>query len=340
MASDEIPLMPSIPARLRLAARQGIIVPFVGAGVSQLCGCPGWDAFAAAALRSFLKPGMLDHAQFDQLSRLPPRLKVSVAVGFERQFSQTIDFVEILSVREPALRKLGDQIYGHLGALARTFITTNYDDWLDTRTAAMPTGLGVGLSTASALPPVTGRNCFFLPGEFTSRALSEPDNVFHIHGSASNRDSMLLTTSHYLERYASHRLSGRRLIENSYLEFLGHLFRTKSVLFVGYGLDELEILEFVIQKAVGLGQDEVVRAGVIEEPQHHIIQGFFSHELPVMRSLQEYYLREFNVRLLPFSRDEKGWHQLIDVLEYLAREIPVHGILPAQQRHELEELLK
>ena len=40
---DEIPLYPPIPDRLRLAAKQGTLIPFIGAGVSQLGGCPGWD---------------------------------------------------------------------------------------------------------------------------------------------------------------------------------------------------------------------------------------------------------------------------------------------------------
>ena len=49
--SDEILLYPPIPDRLRLAAKQGTLIPFIGAGVSQLGGCPGWDEFANATLR-------------------------------------------------------------------------------------------------------------------------------------------------------------------------------------------------------------------------------------------------------------------------------------------------
>jgi hypothetical protein len=340
LATTNIPLLPQIPPRLRLAAKQGIIVPFVGAGVSQLCGCPGWDEFANAALKSFLKPGMLDHGQFDQLLRLPPRVKVSVAVGLERQYKQSIAFDQILHVHDPAKRKIGERVYGHLGGLARTFVTTNYDDWLDTPVAGAPTVTTGGNISVTAVPPLTKRAAFFRLEDFKALSLSAPDNVFHIHGSARDRDSMLLTTSDYLERYASHQMRASRLLENPYLEFLGHLFGTKSVMFIGYGLSELEILEYVIQKSLGVRRAAAVGTGPSEEPRHHIVQGFFSHERPIMLSMREYFLQEFNVELLPFSKDENGWEQLIDVLEHLAREIPAHQMLSAQQRHEMEELLE
>ena len=88
----DIRLRPVIPDRLRLAATQGIVIPFIGAGVSQFGGCPGWNDFADAALRFFLKLGKIDQAQFDQLSRQPARVKLSVAIGPERQFETQIDF--------------------------------------------------------------------------------------------------------------------------------------------------------------------------------------------------------------------------------------------------------
>lgn len=57
------PLIATIPESLRLAAFQGLLVPFVGAGVLQLGGCHGWDDFANAAIDFFVKNGKLSHAQ-------------------------------------------------------------------------------------------------------------------------------------------------------------------------------------------------------------------------------------------------------------------------------------
>src|SRR5512146_1661856 len=56
---EKIEPIPKIPEPLRLAAFQRKLIPFIGAGVSQLGGCPGWDQFANAALQFFLGKGKL-----------------------------------------------------------------------------------------------------------------------------------------------------------------------------------------------------------------------------------------------------------------------------------------
>jgi hypothetical protein len=338
MTDEEIPHIPRIPEPLRVSAKRGIVVPFIGAGVSQICGCPGWDAFANAALRFFVRPGELDHSQFDQLAHLSPRVKISIAVGLEQQFRREIDFKSILEVQNPSSKQKGERIYADLGRLARTFITTNYDDWLDKPIAAA-TQLPIPSGGNSANPQSPKRNVFCRAGDFTEHVLSSPYNVIHIHGSASDRRSMILTTSEYLSRYASHRVSGPLPEENQYLAFLEYLFRTKSVLFIGYGLSELEILEFIVQKARGINPTGSIPASAQEEPRHYLVQGFFSHELAVMRSLREYYLHECRIELLPFCKDRNGWDQLIDIVEYLAKEIPVHDELQIQALQDMEQLL-
>ncbi|MBA3755060.1 MAG: hypothetical protein H0X02_01995 [Nitrosomonas sp.] len=76
-----------------------------------------------------------------------------------------------------------------------------------------------------------------------------------------------------------------------------------------------------------------------EEPGHYILQGFFSHQLELKKSLERYYRNECGIGLLAFSRDTQDWHQLLDVVEYLGNEIPAGSILGLQERREMEELL-
>ena len=101
-----------LPERLRLAAKLGSVIPFIGSGVSQLGGCPGWEEFANAALRFFLRPDQLNHAQFDQLARLSPRMKLSVAVGLEQQYETKINFKSILESRDANMKATGEKVYG------------------------------------------------------------------------------------------------------------------------------------------------------------------------------------------------------------------------------------
>jgi hypothetical protein len=50
MSTKLLPI-PDIPAGLREAAARTTLVPFIGAGVSLLAGCPGWKDFADKSLR-------------------------------------------------------------------------------------------------------------------------------------------------------------------------------------------------------------------------------------------------------------------------------------------------
>ena len=144
--------------------------------------------------------------------------------------------------------------------------------------------------------------------------------------------SMVITTIQYLEHYSSHRIDGSGDHENPFLTFLESLFRLKNVLFIGYGLNELEILEYVFQKGI---QRQLVSD---EEPRHYVLQGFFSHEVELARSLESYY-RQFGIGLLTFSRDERDWNQLAEVIEYFVQEIPPGPGLALAERREMEELL-
>jgi len=75
--SIHIDPLPKIPEALRVAASTRRLVPFIGAGVSQLGGSPGWDEFANLALKFFVTHGKLSHAALDQIMGLTSRVIVS-----------------------------------------------------------------------------------------------------------------------------------------------------------------------------------------------------------------------------------------------------------------------
>jgi hypothetical protein len=142
---------------------------------------------------------------------------------------------------------------------------------------------------------------------------------------------MILTTPDYVRHYANDRRADGPKGENRVLTFLGFLFSEKNVLFVGYGLEELELLEYIIGKArlTARGKTEI---------RHFLLQGFFSHEKELARSLSNYYA-ECGIELIPFLRDQKDWDQLIDALEEYARVAPAGAPLNVQIFKEMEALL-
>ncbi|NLS75393.1 SIR2 family protein [Bradyrhizobium brasilense] len=168
--------------------------------------------------------------------------------------------------------------------------------------------------------------------EFTPANLNQPNCVFHLHGSVINPSGMIMTTRDYIRHYANDRRSDDPAQENRTLTFLEFLFQQKTVLFVGYGLDDLEILEYVIQKA----RQQVSSGG--PQARHFMLQGYFAHEYELMRSMALYYA-QCDIELIPFRRDQRDWAQLIEVLEAFAVAMPATKPLGLQKQVEMEALL-
>ena len=133
----KIPENPEITEDLYLAAGSKELVPFIGAGVSKLAGYPDWKDFADRTLLYFVEKGELTHAQYDQISSLSPRVKLSVAVDLEEKLNLPINFEKIL---QPPNEKQREDIYKHvlgLSHFSKTFVTTNYDTELDASSPAI-----------------------------------------------------------------------------------------------------------------------------------------------------------------------------------------------------------
>ena len=314
----------------------GKLVPFIGAGVSRLAGCPGWDELGTAALRFFVTRGELGHGELDLLSKLPSRVKLSIAQQLESKHRVRIDYKTLLSPSCES-RQIGERVYASLSNLGKQIVvTTNYDEWLDgdRRQPSMP----VALSEQPVVPSPPRMNVIYDRKDITVSCLDHPENtIVHIHGSLKQPETMVLTTRDYLDLYAGHRATTEPSddVENPYLTFLERLFSRWQVLFIGYGLEELDILEYVLQKA----RPSARARARAQAPRHFILEGFFDYQAPLVDRLGTYYREECGVELLPFSREQGGRQQLADVIEHLCRKLDI-GEQPALDRREdMENLL-
>src|ERR1017187_5797415 len=239
--ADELLSIPPIPEGLREAAQLGILIPFIGAGVSRLAGCPSWNDFADDALKCLIDVGKFTYSQLDQIRQLHPRVKLSLARALAKEKHATIDYHRILHPNPRRDHKNGCRLYTSLFGLGKTFVTTNYDEWLDELIAepivtAVPSSKLADTTLAIPIRVVYKRE------ELLPSLLSQPNTVVHLHGSIREPTGMVLTTHDYVEHYANDRYGGDAQKENRVLTFLEHLFTQKTALFIGYGLEELEIL--------------------------------------------------------------------------------------------------
>lgn len=322
---QEIPEYPDIPGPLRTAAAVGSLVPFVGAGVSRLARCPGWADFGDAALKFCVDKGGLTYGDIELLKHLQPRVKLSIFRSLQTDVTSD-DYRALLKARE-LNNKDGQQVYQAIAKLSQQVVTTNYDEWLD---RSLPIGTATSASAAQR------KVCYgadLTVSNLRQRLLA---SVFHIHGSVLDPGSMVLTTSDYLRLYRGHRMVAGQPDENPYLNFLTHLFKTRTVLFIGYGLQELEILEYVLSKADSRQSSGMTAS---REVKHYLIDGFFEHQRPLTERLEQYF-KDFGIGLLPYSRDKGDHRHLINVIERLAVEIPAQPRLTLEDDAAMEALLQ
>lgn len=329
--SAEIPLIPSIPQGLRDAAQVGRLIPFVGAGASVLGGCPNWTQLADGALRACISAERFNHGQYEQIRHLTPRMRLSIARAIEAEHNLRIDYTKLIHPEDYSKNAFGQRVYRSLGKLGQTFVTTNYDAWLDTEIPDQKLSVVPSAQETTVTTPKTRRRIIDV-NEFTPANLNQPNCVFHLHGSMIDPAGMVMTTRDYIRRYANDRGVDDPALENRTLTFLEFLFQQKTVLFVGYGLDDLEILEYVVQKARQQVSSERPQA------RHFMLQGYFEHEYELMRSMTLYYA-QCDIELISFRRDQRDWAQLIEVLEAFAADMPAKTPLGLQKQVEMEALL-
>ena len=326
-------LIPEIPPVLRDASHRGVLIPFVGAGVSVLAGCPTWNLLADGALRDCVRQGKFTYGQLAQIEHLSPRIKLSIARGLELEHDIKIDFGKLVQPTVDAeTKEIGNSVYRSLGKLGSTFVTTNYDVWLDTEIGDQLTSIEAPAAPLTTTKVPSTRRRIHEVNDFTPANLNQTKTVFHLHGSLAAPEGMIMTTREYIDRYRNDRTEADPSRENRTLTFLDYLFTNKSVLFVGYGLEDLEILEYVIQKA------RVAPSNGQAEAKHFMLQGFFSHQAELMRSLMQYY-RQCDIQLLPFMRDQQDWSQLRSVLEEFAHLMPANGPMTLELQAQMEALL-
>src|SRR5262249_37142767 len=109
----------------------GRLIPFVGAGVSRIAGCPSWSQFADGALRFLVDGGKFSHGQLAQINNLNPRVKLSIALRLQKELQTEIAFHKLLHPNGVREDPKGKRLYASLCRLGKRFVTTNYDEWLD-----------------------------------------------------------------------------------------------------------------------------------------------------------------------------------------------------------------
>lgn len=305
--------VPPVPAEIVQAASEANLVIFVGAGVSLLMGCPSWDQLAQACLRHLAVKGTITFGDVEQLAHLDAKMKLTIALQVAEAEGRPLELPKLVQPE----RDTGSRVYEHLKRVGCSYVTTNYDRFLD-RDPIIPDPATPGSAAEASVAESSELICW--PRQFTASRLHVPGTVIHLHGSIDQPASMIVTTPDYLHHY-----------EDEFVrQFLDELFKRYTVLFIGYGLEEWEILEHVLRKGQ---QSSALQAS------RFMLAGYFSHQEKTYSHLRHYYQKSFGVRLLPFRRDALDHGQLEHILEDWSGALKVGSPLLADDLAFLNEVV-
>jgi hypothetical protein len=292
---------PTLPPEIENAAQSGELVVFVGAGISKLVKCPTWDEFATGVLEQLVPKG-ISYYELSQIKQIPdPKKRLSIAKIIAERKGIAIDYASIL--KAPKLPK--KNVYAHLNSFRSAFVTTNYERYL-------------APESNRSVPENRWR--FYERAHLLGAHLDTPGCVLHIHGCVTSPSTMVITTRDYLEHYASQEVH----------DLLTYLFEKKTVLFLGYGLEELEILEYVLSRG---GAQRTNR----EIYRRFSLQGFFNAEMSFFNLLREYYRKSFGTEIIGFPKDAANYGQQVAILSDWSKKLTVADLSLADQVTALED---
>lgn len=292
MASG-IELIPEVPDEIKNAVDSNTLAVFIGAGVSRLMGCEGWDSLAKNLVIRCLKEKIINFKESETLSTNSDHKKtITICYHlFKNNGHDDIFHEEMRKSLKEGESLETPNIYDDIHNLRGLFITTNADTHFDRL--------------------FNHQNILYQLNDFKDDSLSKT-NLYHIHGSIRDRDSLVFTVRSYFERYR----------KPMFRNFLTKIFSEYTVLFLGYGVSEFEILDFILR-------DNIKPSPVL---RHFMLSPYYKGEENILAYEQTYY-NQLGIKVVGYEKDLKGFHQLGDVLSRWNEEInQVTGFLHSAAR--------
>lgn len=294
--SNEIKDIPELPKALKQAINDNKLAIFTGAGVSRFVGCDGWDVLAEKLLVRCRKEGLINYFEQQALLQNNDKIKIITICNkilkdeqdcfineLEKSLKDSdVDKFEIDKIKDVLNDETqytkeeisvysGLRLYKNLKNLGNIFLTTNADRYFDKffHESNVIKGIGDNLD-----------NLYM-------NDVSERHKLYKIHGCVSTKRSLVFSMEAYIAKYSNPRFN----------EFIRNIFGEYNVLFVGYGLTELELLK-----------------NIKSDKQHFHLKGFFDCEDKIFEFEKEY-LQSLKIELIAFSKERNGHEQLKNVID-------------------------
>lgn len=302
--------IPELPPQIKRAAEIGELVIFIGAGMSYELGCSDWNGLAKNLIERCEntlgeKEPLLNNFEATQLRNMlnqSGNSKKAITIcndilsqsGKDKLFLEEMrkslnDDDDKVTSTNPKLKT-----YRDLFNLNGIFVTTNADRHID--------------QIFNPQNIITNR--------FTGSTTLVNKNLYKIHGSISDPANLIFTVEKYFTRYK----------DQEFIKFLELLF-TKTILFVGYGLGEFELLEYMYKNIT------------LSKNRYFYLRGYYTHEKRLC-DFEQMYFNQMKVKLIPYAKDKKGFKQLPIVIKEWVKQIQTTTNVLQNNFDEIDEILR
>jgi len=295
---------PFVPAEIFEAASSGKLVLFIGAGVSRIIGCPSWENFALQQLKDLREKKAINYHEYSNLKSLDARKLLSVCRSiYKKNNIEPSSMKSLLKGDEKLIKKF--TIYNDLYNFKAIYVTTNYDNYFD-EVIQRPIDkkevvLNSKVDSKNHIDEEKQKGKIIYRKEDILISNLINNSLIHFHGSVNDEKNVVMTIVDYMKHYEHN---------SEPAIFLKEIFTKYIVLFIGYGLEEYEIIEFLISKS-SKGKNEI---------RHFMLYPMFEKNKNLLKFYQGYY-RDLGIQLIPYSIDKNGYEQLAIVINKWAKQI-------------------
>jgi len=288
---EKIEPIPELPGEIIQAVNQDKLAVFIGAGVSRLVGCLGWDELGRNLAERCFSEGVIIHREKESLAGMKDSRKVLTICHdlLKEKGRENVFFDEMEKSLKDNEEVAAPNIYDDIYRLRGLFVTTNVDRHFHRKFR----------------PP----NIVYRVDELKKDNIDRV-KLYHLHGCISHPKTVVFTLRRYFEQYHT----------KSFRDFMNAVFLGDyTILFLGYGLAEFELLDYLFQQ---------FRDSDSHEVKHFMLMGFNSGEERILEFERRYY-GQMGIQVLAYRKDEKGYNQIEDVLnEWSKRVGQVSNYLP------------
>lgn len=302
---------PDLPPEIKQASEDGNLAVFIGAGISRFVECSSWGTLAKNLIGRCEKEGLINHFENDMLSK-EYDMKKTITIcnqilsknhGFMEEMRKSLND-EIIDEHKSGNLGLDKklkfeknlQIYKDLFSLNGLFITTNADRHIDS--------------------VYEGANIVYEKKDFSADKIDN-NKLYKIHGSIVDEKSLVFTVDQYIDAY----------LNDEFGRFIEEIFSKYTVLFLGYGLGEFELLDYLIKTTKG------------KTKRHFFLKDYFQHEERIYE-FEQMYFGKIGITLIPYKKDEKGFNQLKDIVKDWVEEIKESTTVLQKNFNDLDDALE